>query len=202
MLPIIRVGNIAAFPDEPIQLRTGAERVVLVETRSIAGLSGSPVFVHFGDHRRSRDGKLWEMPDIPAGYIAGQNWLLGIMHGVYTSEGNDPDGIGDATGEPLNTGIGVVIPVERIHEILDHPTLKERPFRMNGTKNATREHGFESTLAASILRRTRASSSRYSGDCQFAIGQPDDVGPARQPVAIEQLVDLTTGVPLPAPERS
>jgi hypothetical protein len=126
MLPIIRVGNIAAFPDEPIQLRTGAERVVLVETRSIAGLSGSPVFVHFGDHRRSRDGKLWEMPDIPAGYIAGQNWLLGIMHGVYTSEGNDPDGIGDATGEPLNTGIGVVIPVERIHEILDHPTLKER----------------------------------------------------------------------------
>lgn len=127
MLPIIRVGNIAAFPEDRVLLRTGTtEHVILVETRSIAGLSGSPVFIHFGDWRRDEEGHLTPLGDFPKGYFAGPNWLMGIMHGVYMTEGNDPDGIGDAVGEPLNTGIGVVIPIERVHELLDHPTLREQ----------------------------------------------------------------------------
>jgi len=46
VLPIVRVGNIAAFPSDPINLLTGHDSAYLVEVRSLGGLSGSPAFVH------------------------------------------------------------------------------------------------------------------------------------------------------------
>ena len=46
VLPIMRVGNIAAFPEDPINLLTGQDSAYLVEVRSLGGLSGSPAFVH------------------------------------------------------------------------------------------------------------------------------------------------------------
>jgi hypothetical protein len=47
--PIVRVGNIAALPAEPIKSKKyPSMRAILVEARSIGGLSGSPVFVHMG----------------------------------------------------------------------------------------------------------------------------------------------------------
>ena len=46
-LPIIRVGNIALMPEEPVQHPSlGPIDAYLIEARSIGGLSGSPVFVH------------------------------------------------------------------------------------------------------------------------------------------------------------
>jgi hypothetical protein len=47
-IPIVRIGNIAAMPEEPIETPghgSGFVDAYLVEMRSIAGLSGSPVFV-------------------------------------------------------------------------------------------------------------------------------------------------------------
>jgi hypothetical protein len=44
-IPIVRVGNISAMPEEPISTKLGFMDAYLIETRSIAGLSGSPVFV-------------------------------------------------------------------------------------------------------------------------------------------------------------
>jgi hypothetical protein len=44
-VPVIRVGNIAMMPGEPIKCADNIEReLYLIEMRSIAGLSGSPVF--------------------------------------------------------------------------------------------------------------------------------------------------------------
>ena len=128
MLPIVRVGSIAAFPEDPVRLATGEENVILIETRSLGGLSGSPVFVHFGDWRRDENGNLGVLPNPEPGsqWDGGPNYLLGVMHGFYPTKGNDPDGIGDATKEPLNTGIGVVIPVERIHDLIETPRFKEQ----------------------------------------------------------------------------
>jgi S1-C subfamily serine protease len=45
-LPILRVGNIAAMPGELVTTKLGPTDAYLVETRSIAGFSGSPVFVN------------------------------------------------------------------------------------------------------------------------------------------------------------
>jgi hypothetical protein len=51
-IPVVRVGNIAAMPDEPVQTKIGAMDAYLVEARSIGGLSGSPVFVNAGAMRQ------------------------------------------------------------------------------------------------------------------------------------------------------
>ena len=45
--PIIRIGNVAAMPEEPVYTKyCGYIDAYLIETRSISGLSGSPVFVN------------------------------------------------------------------------------------------------------------------------------------------------------------
>src|SRR5262249_19033104 len=44
-LPILRHGNIAMLPIGPIQVESRFAEVVLIEARSIGGISGSPVFV-------------------------------------------------------------------------------------------------------------------------------------------------------------
>jgi hypothetical protein len=123
IMPIIRVGNIAAFPEEPVTLRTGADQVILIESRSLGGLSGSPVFVHFPPWRYDGDWNIasFRPPSVPG--LAGPNYLLGIVHGYYPTMGNDPDGLGNATSEPLNTGISVVVPIERAIDLIDGPEL-------------------------------------------------------------------------------
>src|SRR5579863_3313537 len=47
-IPILRIGNIACMPEEPILTNDGYMTGYLVETRSLGGLSGSPAFVHLG----------------------------------------------------------------------------------------------------------------------------------------------------------
>ena len=44
-MPIVRYGNIAMLPDEPIQVDGEFAEVYLIESRSIPGISGSPAFV-------------------------------------------------------------------------------------------------------------------------------------------------------------
>jgi hypothetical protein len=46
--PIVRVGNIAAMPERPVKTQLGLMEAYLIESRSIGGLSGSPVFANLG----------------------------------------------------------------------------------------------------------------------------------------------------------
>ncbi len=113
IMPIIRVGNISAFPEERVALSTGPDHVILIESRSIGGLSGSPVFVHFPPWRYDQNWNVAHLvpPSVPGN--AGPNYLLGLVHGAWETEGNDIDGIGDASREPLNVGISAVVPIQR-----------------------------------------------------------------------------------------
>lgn len=122
-IPVVRVGNIAAFPEEPIEIEDKPEEVILAEVRSIGGLSGSPVFLHLGNFRRDKDGDVVSInarwaPDSIAG-----NRLLGVVHGYFNAAGLATEDLTRSDGEPLNTGITVVIPVERIVELIDHKAL-------------------------------------------------------------------------------
>ncbi len=44
-IPIVQIGNIAAMPEEPIEIASPKRPAYLIETRSIGGISGSPVFL-------------------------------------------------------------------------------------------------------------------------------------------------------------
>jgi len=81
-IPIIRVGNIAALPEEPVVTEVGALEAILIEARSIGGLSGSPVFGHLGNLRVS-GGRL-QTADKPIFH------LIGLIHGHWTSRCPSP----------------------------------------------------------------------------------------------------------------
>jgi hypothetical protein len=122
--PIVRVGNIAAMPDDQVLTDYGYTDGYLVEARSIGGLSGSPVFVN-----------LWDGPNITLNIgvprVEGtvdfkQYMLFGLMHGHWDLPNLTDDAVvedGNDKRESINSGIGVVIPVQKILETLYRPEL-------------------------------------------------------------------------------
>lgn len=113
-IPIVRVGNIAAMPSEPISLKDWGKMVAyLVEARSVGGLSGSPVFVHHGIVK-IQDGKL-----VTASSATGVFRLLGLMHGHFDGglvEADTP--VNHIDRERVNMGIAVVVPIKRVLEVI------------------------------------------------------------------------------------
>jgi hypothetical protein len=113
-IPIVRVGNIAAMSEEPVTISDGQQMdAYLIEMRSIGGLSGSPVFVLKEFIKEFTFYKVF--------------YLLGLMHGHWDVEAElldevAPDALAD---QPLNTGIGVVVPLVKIIEALDQERLAE-----------------------------------------------------------------------------
>lgn len=124
-IPIVRVGNIAAMPDEPIDTKVGPLEAYLVEARSIGGLSGSPVFVNLGLWRMV-DGQL--MKTERGGEVL---FLLGMMHGHYQvkapAKAPQPDEalMDDLSDEAINMGIAIVVPADRIAANINQPKLIE-----------------------------------------------------------------------------
>jgi len=109
-IPIVRMGNVAALRGERV-LNMDA---YLVESRSIGGLSGSPVFydvyaakdAHVGDNRILRTMVKFR--------------LLGVMHGHFDFPDVAPDAVvEDKERVAINSGIAIVIPAEKIVEVLD-----------------------------------------------------------------------------------
>jgi hypothetical protein len=123
-IPIIRVGNIVAMPEEPIMTETGLQEAYLVELLSIGGLSGSPVFTYLGGIRR-------EFPmsgEISLTTRAGAIHLLGLVHGHWgLASGEHVDAARDSrvSGEHVNMGIAIVVPVTRLLEILDYSGARD-----------------------------------------------------------------------------
>lgn len=118
-IPIIRTGNIAMMNEEPVQTKYGQSDAILIEARSIGGLSGSPVFVHkFAVE--VEDGDLF--------YRTGGNQLfwLGLIHGHWDEE-TTPDSLEmDTSVDRVNMGIAVVVPAEKILEVINHPEFEEK----------------------------------------------------------------------------
>jgi hypothetical protein len=110
-LPIVRMGNIAMMPSEPVSTSAGEIEAYLIEARSIGGLSGSPVFVR---------------ETVRLGL--GSFYLLGLMHGHWDlapSAKNDAILMDEDTVGRVNMGIAIVIPAQKIMEVLNHPELVE-----------------------------------------------------------------------------
>jgi len=104
-IPIIRTGNIAMTPDERIHTNYGDMEAYLIESRSIGGLSGSPVFV-------------FEHTEVGKSIAH----LLGLIHGHWDCA---PESIFDQTSEDigiqarLNMGIAIVTPASKILDIIN-----------------------------------------------------------------------------------
>jgi hypothetical protein len=131
--PIVRFGNISAMPREPVSTQYGGIEVeidaYLIESRSVGGLSGSPVFLDPGEFRIEGDARKWRQAGDPGGY------LLGIMHGHWDApkeaaevgaEGAGEVETADAKGDPfgiakeyINMGIAIVTPIDKLLKLID-----------------------------------------------------------------------------------
>jgi hypothetical protein len=118
-IPIIRTGHIALMREEPVYLgeQFGDADAYLIEARSIKGLSGSPVFIN-KPHIDLLDDK----------YIIARGnkvFWLGLIHGHFRDKvdvdaANISEDIGD---EKINAGIAIVVPVEKILEVIKQPLV-------------------------------------------------------------------------------
>jgi len=124
-IPIIRVGHIAAMPEEPIKTNftdiMGYEGmdVYLIEARSMKGLSGCPAFVHLG--------ALLSRKDQSVGFERGGNFhFLGLVVGHFQQEIPDTDAIviDEVDGKTVNVGLAIVAPANKVLEIIyNNPEL-------------------------------------------------------------------------------
>jgi len=118
-LPIIRIGNIALMPEEPVQTREfGLIDAYLIECRSIGGLSGSPVFVHLAEFR---------LVDKEVQMKAGGFYWLGLVHGHWDLKVPDIDTLfGDLfSTQQVNMGIAIVVPALKVMEVIDQAEIVE-----------------------------------------------------------------------------
>jgi hypothetical protein len=124
-IPIIRVGNIAAIHQEKVKTKLGMIDAHLIEARSIGGLSGSPVFVYTEQHMVISDPFIDTTPSY---------YLLGLVHGHWDVDETKVD----VTSEEkrVNMGIAIVVPVEKILEVLNQPKILEENKRIEASMNS------------------------------------------------------------------
>jgi len=151
-LPIVRIGNIAAMPGEPLPTSHGLMEGYLIETRSIGGISGSPVFTHLAVRPETTFLPSQPHPQLERKVLKKAehvHYLLGLVHGYYTINTKEEwvsktdQQIGD-----LNTGISVVVLASKIAETIQQEEvmgvdiktaaeLDEMSKRNSGSKTAS-----------------------------------------------------------------
>jgi hypothetical protein len=126
-VPIVRVGNIAAMPDEPLPTDRGPMDGYLIEVRSIGGISGSPVFTHLAVRPENTILPATPYPQLEHKQLPKSekyHFLIGLVHGYYTINTQE-DWVSrtDQQVGDLNTGITIVVPASKISETLNGPEL-------------------------------------------------------------------------------
>lgn len=121
-IPILRIGNIAAMPEEPVQTGYGLIDAYLIEARSMGGISGSPVFVNIDMVRIAKI-----RPELK-GQFGSVIYLLGLMHGHWDLPVTELDQIVEDGGKSksVNMGIAIVIPTSKILEVIDQSMIKKK----------------------------------------------------------------------------
>ncbi|MEK7601482.1 MAG: hypothetical protein AAB480_03060 [Patescibacteria group bacterium] len=122
-LPIVRVGNIALLTTDKnekvaVKWHNAEIDAHLIEARSIGGLSGSPVFFKEPYFKLTGTGT-----SLGGGT---RLFLAGLIHGHWSVDSAKSDSADiDASEDQskINTGIAIIIPAEKILEVLMHPEL-------------------------------------------------------------------------------
>jgi hypothetical protein len=134
-IPVVRIANIAAMPEEPVDLAFPRKPAYLIDTRSLGGTSGSPVFLNLQSSRVRRQQHGYQIgftrttPDsnsqASASHLIFPYLLLGMF--IYFHGGNylqdfvaeDDSEIHPSKDADFNAGIGVALPISVITDLLD-----------------------------------------------------------------------------------
>jgi hypothetical protein len=128
-VPIVRVGNLAMVPGERIPFKDGKMfDAYLIESRSIGGLSGSPVFVRQTIKMKGHTagGMFYDagndpLPTNETVFVdaVGRIYFLGSVIGHW----DQPTGLSVVEQEAVNMGVAPIVPAQKIQEIITQPEL-------------------------------------------------------------------------------
>jgi hypothetical protein len=129
-IPVVRIGHLAAMPEEKVMTDRGYVMGYLIECHSIAGLSGSPVYWNVPQFRM-KDGKFQHIHTyVPLGILIGYHVIesredeIAVPQFQQTEEDRQ-------YGEPSNkvderrTGFGVVLPIQHIYGIFESEEIQK-----------------------------------------------------------------------------
>ena len=131
-IPVLRVGTLATLLDEPVSGPNGKYvEGYLIELRTIAGLSGSPVFVA-PPPIRYKDGQaqfLASPPILPLGILIGYHLVASKDDQISVPRFQEGKPASADEGDPYslderNTGFGIVIPIERLLDIVESDAIQ------------------------------------------------------------------------------
>jgi hypothetical protein len=130
-IPVVRIGSVAAMPVAPIREGSRTRPAYLVETRSLGGSSGSPVFFHLDPYRQSERSPSPRQPSNPMVRVAPYKFigmLIGAFSGNYPHDfPADPDeGREPPTDVDFNAGISIVLPSGLIMELINSAEVRCR----------------------------------------------------------------------------
>jgi hypothetical protein len=121
-IPVVRVGHIAMMPGEPVMTSHGYVKAYLIEVKSIAGLSGSPVFLNYPDVRATPDGQvafLRERKQIPIGMMLGYHVVETAQDQISVPQIQGGKYFLTPSVDERNTGFAVVLPFARIVDLFE-----------------------------------------------------------------------------------
>ena len=161
--PIVRTGTIASMLGEKVETNRGLVEVYLVEARSIAGLSGSPVFLQVAPLRVLPGGEVSQAQ----GRV---HYFLGVMQGHHVTQHPMDVASPDEDYSPgdMNTGIGVVMPAERVIEVVEKPELRDERERI--VANLQRNSGFVPDSAKVSEPPTTAGNPQHEEEFNRLLG--------------------------------
>ncbi len=127
--PLLRTGTLAMLPSPDARVRiNGRDQLsFLVESRSIGGASGSPVWVQLAQPRVRHFAK--QYPPLADNWIPSDRMLLGCNCGHWPywtqarSSKSDAAMLIPNNYIETNSGVAVIVPAWRILALLDHPKL-------------------------------------------------------------------------------
>jgi hypothetical protein len=155
-IPIVRTASLAAKPTEPVWGGSPSRPAYLVETRSMGGTSGSPVFLHLTPNRVQGNAPKGLSKD-EAGYIA-PYLLIGMMQGMHSGQyaydfvSDDDDEFVVPKDADFNAGIGITIPIDQIMEVINRDDFVEA--RQRTIEEINRRSGHHDTSAGRLLIST------------------------------------------------
>lgn len=136
-LPIVHSGNIAMVPqDEKIPQRnqtTGEVKYVegyLIESQTLEGLSGSPVFV--------RHVWGWQVGEQHS-LLLGDVYLLGVWSGAWDAPPGEVLALERPEAKRVPVGMGIAVPAYKLLELLEMPEVVENRNRRIAEEGAVNE---------------------------------------------------------------
>jgi hypothetical protein len=157
-IPIVRIGHIAAMPEEPVMTDRGFVVGYLIECHSIAGLSGSPVYWNVPQLRviNNEIHKLEHPTHLPLGILIGHHVIESKEDEIVVPQFQQSPETREYVAEqssPLverRTGFALVLPIQFIFEIFESDKMKK--ILKNGVEEVRRRSGYRPASAASPLK--------------------------------------------------